>query len=44
LRIQRAWPEETQGASIREELEHESGEVVPFVGAGHRRRISPLAR
>ena len=44
LRIQGTGPEEAQGASFRQELTEISGGVTPFVGAGHRRRVSPRAR
>ena len=44
LRIQGTGPEEAQGASFRQELTQGSGGVTPFVGAGHRRRVSLRAR
>jgi hypothetical protein len=44
LRIQGTGSQETQGACFRQERMQRSGGVTPIDGAGHRRRVSPLAR
>jgi hypothetical protein len=44
LQIQRTRPQKAQGARLEQELLQRNRGVTPFVGAGHRRRVSLRAR
>lgn len=44
LTLKRTGSEESRGASLGEELVQHGGGVAPLCSAGHRRRVSPLAR
>ena len=37
-------PQEPKGAGLPQQFVQEGGGVVPLLGAGHRRRVSPRAR